>query len=78
MLSEKKKDFVFKLPRIFDPDRDQVDIILDFNLAYTFTTFKESENIIILSPGLEDKGRHLVSIILQDDNLYRMKSKYSF
>jgi hypothetical protein len=78
VLSEKKKDFVFKLPRIFDPDRDQVDIILDFNLAYTFTTFKESENIIILSPGLEDKGRHLVSIILQDDNLYRMKSKYSF
>ena len=33
VVTEKKKDFVFNLPKIFDPDNDNVDIILDFKQA---------------------------------------------
>jgi hypothetical protein len=64
VVTDKKTEFVFKLPPIFDPDRDKVDVILDFKFAYTFTTFNERKSIITLSPGLENKGRYLVSIIL--------------
>ncbi len=33
VVTEKKKEFVYNLPQIFDPDNDKVDIILDFNQA---------------------------------------------
>jgi hypothetical protein len=63
-LLEKEKDFVYKLPKMIDPDPDEIEVILFFNMASIFSQYLPMSNSLSLRPNAMHKGKYKVSIIL--------------
>ena len=71
--------YIFKLPKIADPDNDNVQIILDFGFSILFSECWQFERLLVLTPNNKtDLGIHPVAILLQDDNKWVRSRSYSF
>jgi hypothetical protein len=71
--------YIYRLPKIADPDNDNVQIILDFGFAIIFSECWQSQRLLLLTPNNKtDLGIHPVAIILQDKNKWMRSRSYSF
>ena len=73
------KSYIFKLPKVADPDNDNIQIILDFGFSILFSEVWQSQRLLVLtSSNKTDIGIHPVAILLQDDNKWVRSRSYNF
>jgi hypothetical protein len=78
LLDGKTKSYKYVLPKIKDPDDDEYNIHFNINKANSFTFFDRKTMTLTFKPKLKYIGAYHGLVILQDRNLYPLKSTYKF